>query len=751
MEFKYEGLGIEFPDLIIPYNDIIKRYKDLGHKKKKEFMDRIKEIQNANDFNSLVPLIADELLMQIVEDTIAEMIQNGIYTCTADLFKEKYYDYYDFTPCFEEWRTMFDDIDREDQEYYRALQRKQQSRGYWEGGGFGLSGAIKGHLTASALNLGSDMIHGIGDGITAARHHNKIEKKKQKLLEQSSIIEQLGEDFQYCCSDIAEGLLEEYKAKGLIKIPEYEEDEADAIFCNAEKYVENEKQKIQMYIESIKKFPYDVRVYLNWGELLLKSNKMCAYRELTAIADFFGYAGEMSYGFTENIAKHVNSIKKNLSEESQGDSRLLHRYKYIRDGWDKILKDRELLNEELVWMEDSFPLLNTERIKNAYLSVIESEKELLKVGEITCDSVDEAIFITEVLEILKNATHELNEENVHIKKETLFEQLKQKGVLFEKENFFVNYPQYHTEDLVEQLQKLITWMEELEKTVFGIRCTSDEEVNLIKPILNQAKKIEKEATEENAHQLIDHIWEQIENLNEIKENSLLQVQDSLTEVEMELERILSYLETLEKTVNNVVYRNYEDAQLIISLEKEIVLAKENLQESNAHEKKEHLFRFLQQNNMLRKDRECWDRFQGYDTEYIAKNLRNVIADLNLYERMWCGVPFDTYEQRQIFRSDIGKLDEHGVNYHNFKEISKEEEIEKLIKDIQALCESDFWDKIISYLEQKLRKKRATSENIRKVMTIFGVKRKDTECCANCGKKIKQGAKFCVFCGNQINT
>lgn len=75
----------------------------------------------------------------------------------------------------------------------------------------------------------------------------------------------------------------------------------------------------------------------------------------------------------------------------------------------------------------------------------------------------------------------------------------------------------------------------------------------------------------------------------------------------------------------------------------------------------------------------------------------------------------------------------------------------MIKDIQALCESDFWDKIISYLEQKLRKKRATSENIRKVMTIFGVKRKDTECCANCGKKIKQGAKFCVFCGNQINT
>ncbi len=214
MEFKYENLGIEFPDLIIPYNDVIKRYKDLGNKKKKEFMDRIKEIQNANDFNNLVPLIADELLMQIVEDTIAEMVQNGIYTCTADLFKEKYYDYYDFTPYFEEWRNMFDDIDREDQEYYRALQRKQQSRGYWEGGGFGLSGAIKGHLTASALNLGSDMIHGIGDGITAARHHNKIEKKKQKLLEQSSIIEQLAEDFQYCCSDIAEGLLEEYKAKG---------------------------------------------------------------------------------------------------------------------------------------------------------------------------------------------------------------------------------------------------------------------------------------------------------------------------------------------------------------------------------------------------------------------------------------------------------------------------------------------------------------------------------------------------------
>lgn len=61
--------------------------------------------------------------------------------------------------------------------YKRDIQKA--SRSHWEGGGFGLGGAIKGSLTAGILNAGTDLFRGIGDSITNSRDASKIQKVKR--------------------------------------------------------------------------------------------------------------------------------------------------------------------------------------------------------------------------------------------------------------------------------------------------------------------------------------------------------------------------------------------------------------------------------------------------------------------------------------------------------------------------------------------------------------------------------------------
>lgn len=55
---------------------------------------------------------------------------------------------------------------------------QRSTRGRWQGGGFGIKGAIKGAITAGVLNLGTDFVRGIGDSYIDSRDADKIKKLK---------------------------------------------------------------------------------------------------------------------------------------------------------------------------------------------------------------------------------------------------------------------------------------------------------------------------------------------------------------------------------------------------------------------------------------------------------------------------------------------------------------------------------------------------------------------------------------------
>lgn len=99
------------------------------------------------------------------------------------------------SPLFEAAETLNEFAEQLDS--YRSAQRN--SRGHWEGGGFGIRGAVKGAIKAGLLNAGTKAVYSISDSLTDQkdlRELNKLDMQLYSKVRPTSLLKQL---FIDCC------------------------------------------------------------------------------------------------------------------------------------------------------------------------------------------------------------------------------------------------------------------------------------------------------------------------------------------------------------------------------------------------------------------------------------------------------------------------------------------------------------------------------------------------------------------------
>jgi hypothetical protein len=138
--------------------------------------------KNMDDVHKHCTEIAYSFVREAVEVALQDLVKLGIYDIDNNAF-------YDFLEPYFTWPEDFSKIDDAYMEIvlkageldaYRTERR--QSRGRWVGGGFGISGAVKGALYAGAANAATNLLHGgvnmLAKGVSAIADENK----KQELF-----------------------------------------------------------------------------------------------------------------------------------------------------------------------------------------------------------------------------------------------------------------------------------------------------------------------------------------------------------------------------------------------------------------------------------------------------------------------------------------------------------------------------------------------------------------------------------------
>lgn len=285
------------------FNACRNEFKKEAQKNTKEFRKTYrKEVKKYDDLY-IALLNGKDLIDKSVDRAIKFLVSEEILKIDKKLFYDKYGDYIRF----EEYYNIVRQEDRinnmrDSQDY--ELQVRQSQRGSWQGGGFGVKGAIKGAMAAGALNMGNDFLHSIGDSNRRRQNERNISLEEREIFNNPKTISVLAQGVFNCTLNIFLGIINELQENRKMGYVDIQADEAKAMFNNIVKYKEKGSQEyVKGILDCILKNPYNFDYY----EELLGND--CHNDEVINLAIYFGYYNEI-HEIIDPILKEEEEARK---------------------------------------------------------------------------------------------------------------------------------------------------------------------------------------------------------------------------------------------------------------------------------------------------------------------------------------------------------------------------------------------------------------------------------------------------------
>lgn len=186
------GLGYKFGDNTFILNDhdlkvIYFKYhfKATGYISAFLLNEELDSISDLDDFSDILSTYGYTALGSAAKELITLANAEGIYDINLNNFMKSDH----FETLYKRWYkelyeidSIKDDLESDYLEKKEYRQLRKDSRGRVVGGGFGVSGAVKGMVTASAINSVTGISHSIFNGIGNAIDSVQLSMKKGELL-----------------------------------------------------------------------------------------------------------------------------------------------------------------------------------------------------------------------------------------------------------------------------------------------------------------------------------------------------------------------------------------------------------------------------------------------------------------------------------------------------------------------------------------------------------------------------------------
>lgn len=205
----------------------------------------------------------DKILAKPINDAVEILVKFGLYNATKNQV-------YAELQNFREYQEIDDIYDIIEHRYAQISQTYNAERKYREmrknnrskviGGGFGISGAIKGMAMAGAINMTTGAIHGAVNIVGNISSELNRSSSENSLLNNKAIIKNLS----YAIANLIDclpGIIYRVITKKR-SIPS--SDNADRIFENLLKYNPTGDKRLEMYSQLFSEFPFDDDYYVQF-------------------------------------------------------------------------------------------------------------------------------------------------------------------------------------------------------------------------------------------------------------------------------------------------------------------------------------------------------------------------------------------------------------------------------------------------------------------------------------------------------
>lgn len=251
---RSEFLEAALPQALNEYNKLIKAVAESADVEKYDkIVDEIRDFGNLT-FQEYIKIAHKFLLEQdIYTLTEASLLRQCGNTISNGSFFQKYNE-------IEEGYMKIVATDEELKEYRKL---KKASRGYWQGGGFGVEGAIKGAITAGAMNAAGDVFHGIGDMIFSGVDDYKINKSKREFWNSKAWKRECFLAIMDDASLIFEEIYKIYADVKDVSIPPINCEKKNLYLSNAMALKDNAPKSFALYMMALQEYPFERTDYWN--------------------------------------------------------------------------------------------------------------------------------------------------------------------------------------------------------------------------------------------------------------------------------------------------------------------------------------------------------------------------------------------------------------------------------------------------------------------------------------------------------
>lgn len=325
---------VQFPFEFKLYSKVRAVFERCAFETKKDYLTFCKEhVKSFDDIYEIARPKYYNDLSQNVAVGVRVLIEFSIDYIDEDALLKTLFERYHL----EEYLTVFSLPEKIVKEYHRALVEGEEPGLQWAGGGFGLTGAIKGAAMAGIMNIGTEALSGLFKYVTGTTTEDKVEDLKEKLFEneQGCSIHNCVESLFNACHSVFDCVYDILLSEGAIQPVYFDQRKESGKFNNTAKMWKDDaysdEKAIELFCECIELYPYDINPFAHIYVINPDSKD-----DLLDIAEMLGIDSNLHYTFTAiDMAREAQlrvkhrEAKLELVKKYTSDEKILSKVDYI--------------------------------------------------------------------------------------------------------------------------------------------------------------------------------------------------------------------------------------------------------------------------------------------------------------------------------------------------------------------------------------------------------------------------------------